>query len=220
ILGTDNPGLALTMMKLAAQISHQRNAPEADRLLEQAASLTARSNDPLVTAQLDYYRAVTAAYEHKPREADRWAQIAEAAFSRLLPPGGGARAYLDISGQALGSRGIDVAVVVADPATPPTEQTATLGLAETLRLRAALAGRAGDFAASNALALRADRLLRSTGLAVSSTGARSLRLVASNEAEAANYPAAASYSSQAAGVFERVVRGERPEAVNMLRQGQ
>src|SRR5205823_4592692 len=85
---------------------------------------------------------------------------------------------------------------------------------------AALAKRAGDPAASNALALRADGLLRSAGLAVSSTGARSLRLVASNEAEAANYPAAASYSSQAAGVFERVVPGERPEAVNMLRQGQ
>ena len=36
--GPENPGLALTMMKLAAQISHQRNAPEADRLLDQAAS--------------------------------------------------------------------------------------------------------------------------------------------------------------------------------------
>jgi CHAT domain-containing protein len=220
ILGTDNPGLALTMMKLAAQISHQRNAPEADRLIEQAASLTARSNDPLVTAQLDYYRAVTAAYEHKPREADRWAQMAEAAFSRLLPPGGGARVQPDISGQALESRGIDVSVVIADRATPPTEQTASLGLAETLRLRAALAGRAGDLAASNALALRADRLLRSTGLAVSSTGARSLRLVASNEAGAADYPGAVSYSSGAAGVFERVVPGERPQAVNMLRQGE
>jgi CHAT domain-containing protein len=219
ILGTDNPGLALTMMKLAAQIAHQRTAPEADRLLEQAAALTARSNDPLVTAQLDYYRAVTAAYEHKPREADKWAEMAEAAFSRLLPPGGGEHPHLDISGQALGRLGIDVPVLMADPASPPTQQTASLGLAETLRLRAALAGRAGDPATSNALALRADRLLRSTGLAVSSTGARSLRLVAGNQAGAADYPAAASYSSVAAGVFERVVPGERPEAVNMLRQG-
>jgi CHAT domain-containing protein len=219
ILGRDNPGLALTMMKLAAQISHQRTTPEADRLLEQAAALTARSGDPLVGAQLDYYRAVNAAYEHKPREAAKWAEMAEAAFSRLLPPGGGERPRLDVSGQALGSHGIDVPVLMADPATPPTEQTAVLGLAETLRLRAALAERAGDTAQSTALALRADRLLTSTGLAVSSTGARSLRLVASNEAGATDYSAAASYSSQAGGVFERIVPGERPQAVNMLRQG-
>jgi CHAT domain-containing protein len=220
ILGTDNPGLALTMMKLAAQISHQRTAPEADRLLEQAAALTTRANDPLVVAQLDYYRAVTAAYEHEPREAARWAEKAEVAFRRLLPPGGGERPHLDISGQALGSHGMDVPALIADPAAPPTQQTAILGLAETLRLRAALAERAGDTAESSALALRADRLLASTGLAVSSTRARSLRLVAGNEAAAADYPAAASYSSRAGGVFERVVPGERPEAVNLLRQGE
>ena len=219
ILGRENPGLALTMMKLAAQISHQRTAPEADRLLEQAAALTARSGDPLVVAQLDYYRAVTAAYEHKPREAARLAETAEAAFSRLLPPGGGERPRLNISGQALGSQGNDVPVLMADPAAPPTEQTVILGVAETLRLQAALAERAGDTAQSTALALRADQLLRSTGLAVSSTGARSLRLVASNEAGATDYSAAASYSSEAGGVFERVVPGERPQAVNMLRQG-
>ena len=218
ILGRDNPGLALSMMKLAAQISHQRTAPEADRLLDQAAALTARTGDPLVAAQLDYYRAVNAAYEHKPREADKWAETAEAAFSRLLPPGGGERPRLALSGQALGSQGIDIPVTMTDPAAPPTEQTAILGLAETLRLRAALAERAGDTAQSNALALRADRLLRSTGLAVSSTGARSLRLVASNEAGTTNYSTAASYSSAAGGVFERVVPGERPQAVNMLRQ--
>ena len=182
ILGRDNPGLALTMMKLAAQISHQRTAPEADRLLDQAAALTARSGDPLVTAQLDYYRAVNAAYEHKPREAAKWAEMAEGAFSRLLPPGSGERPRLALAGQALGSQGIEVPGLMTDPAAPPTEQTAILGLAETLRLRAALAERAGDTAQSTALALRADRLLRSTGLAFLSTGARSLRLVASNEA--------------------------------------
>jgi CHAT domain-containing protein len=219
ILGRDNPGLALTMMKLAAQISHQRNAPEADRLLDQAAALTSRSGDPLIAAQLDYYRAVTSAYEHKPREADRQAEMAETAFSRLLPPGAGERPRLDIPGQALGSQGNEVPILMADPAAPPTEQTAILGLAETLRLRAALAERAGNTAESTALALRADRLLRSSGLAMSSTGARSLRIVASNAAAAADYSRAASYSSEAGSVFERVVPGERPEAVNKLRQG-
>jgi CHAT domain-containing protein len=219
ILGTDNPGLALTMMKLAAQISHQRDAPEADRLLERAAALTARSNDPLTAAQLFYYRAVTAAYERKPREAVKWAEEAEDAFSRLLPPGVGQTRRLDISEQDLMARGIDVPVLSADPSASPTEQITILGLAETLRLRAALARRAGHPAEATDVALKADRLLTSTGLAASSTGARSLRLVASNEAEATDYPAAAGYSSKAGGVFERIVPGERPQAVNMLRQG-
>jgi CHAT domain-containing protein len=219
ILGTDNPGLALTMMKVTAQIVHQRTAPEADRLLDQAAALTARSNDPLVAAQLDYYRAVTAAYEYKPREAAKWAEMADAAFGRLLPPGVGKNIRIDPSEQDLKSRGIDVPVLVADPATPPTEQTAILGLAETLRLRAALAERAGNPVEATEEALKADRLLASTGLAASSTGARSLRLVASNRAAATDYLAAATYGSEAADVFERVVPGERPQAINMLRQG-
>jgi len=219
ILGRDNPGLAVTMMKLAAQISHQRATPEADRLLADAATLAARTNDPLVMAQLDYYRAVTTAYEGKPREAGRSAQVAEAAFSRVLPPGIGERARPDVSEQALRSRGIDVAILTADGTRPPTEETAILGLAETLRLRAALGEKAGNTVESTTLALRADRLLASTGLAVSSTGARSLRLVASNSAGASDYSAAGTYSSDAGQVFERVVPGERPEAVNMLRQG-
>ncbi|HEY3909075.1 MAG TPA: CHAT domain-containing tetratricopeptide repeat protein [Stellaceae bacterium] len=219
ILGSDDPGLALTMMKLAAQISHQRAAPEADRLLADAADLTARANDPLIIAQLDYYRAVTAAYEGKPREADGWAQTAEAAFARLLPPGIGERPRPDRGEEALRANGIDVPVLTGDGARPPTEETAILGLAETLRLRAGLAEKAGDREASTALALRADRLLTATGLAITSTGARSLRLVASNEAGAADYSTAGSYGTDAAQVFERVVPGERPQALNMLHQG-
>jgi CHAT domain-containing protein len=215
-LGADNPGLALTMMKLAAQISHQRSAPEADRLLAEAAALAARSNDPLVAAQLDYYRAVTAAYEQRPDLAASDARRAEAAFARLLPPGIGERTASDNS---LRARGIDVGLLTADPARTPAEETAILGLAETLRLRATLADKAGDSAASTALALRADRLLDATGLTTTSTDARSLRLVAANEAGATHYSAADSYSADAGRVFDRVVPGERPQALNMLLHG-
>src|SRR5215471_7886165 len=145
--------------------------------------------------------------------------MAEAAFVRLLPPGIGESPRPNVSEQYLKSRGIDVALLTTNPEAQPTEQATILGLAETLRLRAALARRAGHPAEATDVALKADRLLTSTGLAVSSTGARSLRLVASNEAEATDYPAAAGYSSKAGGVFQRIVPGERPQAVNMLRQG-
>ena len=218
-LGQSNPGLALTMMKLAAQIAHQRAAPEADRLLAVAAALAAQSNDPLVIAQLDYYRAITAAYEQHPGEAESRARVAETEFTRLLPPGFGVRVAPDPTGEALRGRGIDIGALTADPARTPAEETAILGLAETLRLRATLAEKAGDTTTSTALALRVDRLLAATALATTSTDARALRLVASNEAGASDYAAAESYSADAGRVFDRVVPGERPQALNMLMQG-
>ncbi len=217
-LGQNNPGLALTMMKLATQIAHQRSAPEADRLLADAAALAARANDPLLIAQLDYYRAVTAAYEQRPGEAESRAQMAQTEFTRVLPPGIGVRAP-EPTDQALSVRGIDIGVLSADPARTPEEETAILGLAETWRLRATLAQKAGDTTASTALALRADRLLAATGLTTTSTDARALRLVASNEAGASDYGAANSYSADAGRIFDRVVPGERPQALNMLMQG-
>ncbi len=220
ILGRDNPGLAVTMMKLAAQIAHQRNAPEADRLLEIAASLSARSKDPLVMAQLDYYRAVTAAYQHKPEEALRRARAAEAAFARLLPPGTTGAARANFTDQSLRAEGIDVPLLTADAPLVPEQETAVLGLAETLRLQAALLGDAGELEQSTQLALRAHRLLEANGLAVTSTGARSLRLVATNEAGVTDFPAASGYSSDAGQVFAQVVPGARPQALNLLLHGE
>jgi CHAT domain-containing protein len=218
-LSPDNTGLALTMMKLAAQISHQRNAPEADRLLENAATLTARAGDPLLAAQLDYYRAVTAAYEGKAAEALKQSAAAEQRFTRLLPSGAGEAAPRPSVGAGPRSQGFDVSILTADPTRATTEATAMTGLAETWRLRASLLRLAGNTAESSALAQRAERLLEANGLAISSTGARSLRLLASNEASAGNYSAADTYGSQAGQVFERVVPGEPPVAVNALQQG-
>jgi CHAT domain-containing protein len=218
-VGQRNPGLAPTMMKLAAQIAHQRSTPEADRLLADAAALAAQSNDPLVIAQLEYYRAVTAAYEQRPGEAKSRAQVAETAFTRLLPQGIGVRTAPDPTGEALRVRGIDVEALSADPARTPEEETAILGLAETWRLLATLAQKAGDTTASTSLALRGDRLLAAAGLTTTSTDARALRLVANNEASASDYGAANSYSADAGRIFDRVVPGERPQALNMLMQG-
>ena len=85
ILGPNDPGLALTMMKLGAQFAHQGNRREAERLLANAAALTARQPDPLLVAQLDFYRATTAAYNGNPDEAIRYVQRAETEFARLAP---------------------------------------------------------------------------------------------------------------------------------------
>jgi CHAT domain-containing protein len=235
-LAADNPGLALTMMKLAAEISHQRKAPEADRLLERAQTLTARANDPLLAAQLAYYRAVTAAYEGNAAAALQLTQTAEQAFTRLLPPGAAAegapparvnvgavapvmRVDSPLSGPTGSSAIGDIDTSQLNAETSAGGRVAITGLAEAMRLHANLIRAEGYTDQSTALAGRADRLLAANGLAVSSTGARSLRLLASNDAVVGDFPGAGSYSSEAGQVFERVVPGERPDALNALYQG-
>jgi CHAT domain-containing protein len=214
VLGLDDPGLAVTMMKLAAQIAHQRNAPEADKLLDNAARLAAKSRDPLVGAQLAYYRAVTAAYEGRSAVAIQEAQRAEAAFARLAPD---AVARTQRAAESR-TRGVDTLVSDESPAST-SERAAITGLAETMRLEASLLLQTGKTAQSSELARRAERLLAVNEVGASSTGARSLRLLASNQAIAGDYRGAAGTSAEAEQIFARVVPGERPDAINLLREG-
>jgi len=67
ILGPNDHGLALTMMKLAAQLAHESNDAEADGLLTKAGQLIADRGEALPAAQLDFYRATVAAYEDKTK---------------------------------------------------------------------------------------------------------------------------------------------------------
>jgi CHAT domain-containing protein len=54
---------------------------------------------------------------------------------------------------------------------------------------------------------------------MSSTGARALGLMAGNAVLDDNFPQAAAYSDDAERIFQRVTPGERPEALNLLREG-
>ena len=225
ILGPNDPGLALTMMKLGAQFAHQGNRREAERLLANAAALTARQPDPLLVAQLDFYRATAAAYNANPEEATRYVQRAETEFARLAPEalgrtgrepgtgGGVVRGGMAVSrGEATGPAGTDV---VANS----EERAAVLGLAETMRLHATLLQFSGRMEDAQALARRAEQLLAGTGLSYSSTGARSLRLIASNQSVARDYPAAVGTSGEAGRIFERITPRDRPAALNLLSRG-
>ena len=214
ILGRDDPGLALTMMKLAAQISHQTNAPEAERLLTRAEQLAAKRPDPLLTAQLDYYRAVASAYQGKPQDAMAQAKIAEEAFAKLVPS-----ALARTSAVQPATQQIFENAVSDQTANVTQERTALSGLAESMRLRATLLLQSGKREDGAALAQSAEKLLEVNRLNISSTGARSLRLLASNQAIGGNYGAASGLSSQATHVFDQVVPGTHPDAESLLREG-
>ena len=223
-LGPNDPALALTMMKLAAQLAHQGNGGEAERLLTQAARLTAAHPDPLLTAQLDFYRATTAGYEGRTSEAMMLAQRAETEFTALAP-----EAASEMQGGGLAStaaadrgllRGAGLVSLISDQTPDTTEgRTAVSGLAETMRLRATLLQFSGRLTQARALARRAERLLSASRLSISSTAARSLRLIASNEAVTGRYPVAAETAGEAGRVFARVTPGQCPAASNLLDEG-
>ncbi|MBV9017427.1 MAG: CHAT domain-containing protein [Alphaproteobacteria bacterium] len=220
VLGADNPALALTIMKLAAQIAHQQNGAEAERLLARAGQLIAKSGDPLLPAQLDYYRAVVFAYEGRNAEALALAQRAEGEFTRLAPnvtvPA--PRGQLAGHSGTLGGGGVES--LLTDQSPNSTQERAALsGLAEATRLHATLLQLSGNTAEAALVARRTQQILEANGMSVSSSAARSLRLLASNEAIGRDYPAAAGYSAEAEQVFSRVVPGERPEAINLLSEG-
>jgi len=216
ILGPNDPGLALTMMKLAAQISHQANAPEAQQLLKRAAELAAKKPDPLLNAQLEYYRAVASAYQGQPADAMAQAQTAENAFARLVP-----EALARTTKPAQPSTEQSFADVMNDDAAASATQdrTAISGLAEAMRLHATLLLNAGKGAEAVALAQRAEQLLAVNGLNVSSTAARSFRLLASNQAGAGDFSGASGLGAQASHIFGQVVPGTRPDAEALLYQG-
>jgi len=85
VLGPEDPGLALTTMKLAAQIAHQQSGAEAEQLLTRANQLITKASDPLLAAQLQYYRSIALAYQGKIRESLALVQGAEDTFGRLAP---------------------------------------------------------------------------------------------------------------------------------------
>jgi len=213
LLGANDPGLALTVMKLAAQISHEGNGAEADKLIARAAQLAAKRPDPLLAAQLTYYRAVTTAYGGKAQDALGESQIAESAFARLVP---------DAVARAQAPKRTASpfeAVLNDDSASATQERTALSGLAEAIRLHATLLLQTGRREEAMALGQRAEQILRANGLNVSSTGARSLRLLASNQAIGGNYAAASGLTTQATQIFDQVVPGTHPDAESLLRQG-
>ena len=168
-----------------------------------------KSADPLLNAHLDYYHAVALAYQGRTAEALAAAQRAEAAFGRLAPDAvaRGRRAQLPRNGPGGAGvlRGAGIESLLSDDSPSTTEQRAAIsGLAESMRLHATLLQLSGNTAESAALARRTQQILDANALSVSSTAARSFRLLASNEAIARDYPAAASSSRGTTSIIDGV----------------
>jgi CHAT domain-containing protein len=219
ILGTSDPSSALPMMKLAAQISNQRRFVEADGLFDRAAALSARATDPLIKAELAFYRAAHAANQRKRDEALQLAAVAERSYAALLPSSvrNAGRRQAQIASASAGAR-FDLGTGT-DLFVNPEVRAAVLGLAEVLRVESVLYNRLGDYDESIAKATEARLLLENNGVNPPGVIPRTLRITALSAGESGQLGAAASDLESSARLFQQDTPNERPLAVTYLLAG-
>ena len=131
ILGAANPGLGVTQINLALQISNQSRFEEADGWFAQAARLNARTPNALFEARYDFYMGLHLINQGKPDEAQTALARAERGFGDYVPAGLKASA---IRGAATGQSGL--ANLGDSLLIDPDSQLAISGLAAVWRTQA------------------------------------------------------------------------------------
>ncbi|MBL6456903.1 CHAT domain-containing protein [Belnapia sp. T6] len=203
VLGRDNPDTVTALMHLALNLSNQGRVQEAGALFARASTLATRAADPVATARLAHYQALSLLQEGQEEAGLARLRDAEARYAALIPPS-------MLQGNASGGG------VVTDPAAV----SAMLGLSEVRRyLGRALARNSEERAAAPALIADSRRLLRQTGLESGLLVARSLRTEAGASALLGREDAASRQLEAAARRFAIAAPGERPEAVTLFLTG-
>ncbi|HEV2675033.1 MAG TPA: CHAT domain-containing protein [Aliidongia sp.] len=87
VLGANNPGLGVTQINLALQISNQNRFDEADGWFAQAARLNARTPNSLFQARYDFYLGLHLLNQTKFEEAQASLARAEREFAAYVPTG-------------------------------------------------------------------------------------------------------------------------------------
>jgi len=157
-LDADNPALARAYALEALQISNQGRFPEADALLERAATQAARGGDAIGLAQVHHYQGLNLLNQKRPKEALVLLQKAEAEFLPLAP-----------DPNERNSLGNDII---------PTDQSthaAGYGVVETRRAQAVAYRMMGDTDAAARLAESAQDVLAAYDLHSVKTSARLAR---------------------------------------------
>jgi CHAT domain-containing protein len=87
ILGADNPGLGVTQINLALQISNQNRSDEANGWFAQAAHLNRRAPNALFQARYDFYMGLHLINQSKFDDAQTSLTRAERGFANNVPAG-------------------------------------------------------------------------------------------------------------------------------------
>jgi CHAT domain-containing protein len=221
-LGRNDPNLADPMMLVALQVSDQGRYAEADALFAQAAALAARSTDPVLRAHLLHYQALNAVNQGKDDVALGLLRRAQAAYTRLLPPGAlvlrprQARpiAILSSRNGTAGANSLPNADVMLDP----QQEAGMMGLIETQRYEAIVLRDLGRPEEAAAAIKAASALASGHGLTQPDLTARLYRTAASDAGAAGDSSEAINGLTRSTAAFSLALPGTRPLATTRLLQ--
>jgi CHAT domain-containing protein len=219
-LGQNDPNVADPLMHVALQLSDQGRYSEAAAQFARAASLAARSNDPVIAARLLHYEALDAVNQNKDEVALGLLRRAESAYAALLPPGALAVrashvrpiATLAASGGATRQDPLPKAEVILDPA----QQAGLIGLIETHRYQSIVLRDLGKPEDATTALSAAVNLAATHGLTQPDLAARLYRTAASNDSAQGNNSDAATGLGRSTADFALALPGTRPLAETRL----
>jgi CHAT domain-containing protein len=204
VLGADNPGLGVTLINLALQISNQNRFEEAESWFAQAARLNAKAPNALFQARYDFYMGLHLLNRGKTDEAQASLESAERGFASYVPAGLKDASLRSSSGLAdLGDS------LLIDPDT----QLAISGLAAVWRTEALALNQQDHPERAVALAQRSRRLAELGGNNQPGFVPRTLLVVGLGESKAGRSEDSSDTLRESAALFTKALPNERPTAI-------
>ena len=222
-LGAGNPNTATTLERLALQISNQGRYAEADGLFARAATLAARSDDPLAPPRLQHYTALHLLNQNKISPSLEQLDKALLGYDQLLPPSVlNARTSRDTTAQAgrlnINAPGFGDAMAGGSLLSDPTIRAALAGSIEVRRYRSVTLRRLGRALESNAALKSARTLLYNNNLRDPVEQGRLARTAGAIDFERGYTSIATRSLAEAVGKFGSALPRSRPLAQTMLLQ--
>jgi CHAT domain-containing protein len=213
-LGQNNPNTATTLERLALQISNQGRFAEADRLFARAATLAAKSDDPLAAPRLHHYLALNLINEGKYDEALAQLDSAAAGYEQRLPA-----QVLNAQPRRLlvaSNSGFNDALANRELLSEPTIRGALAGAIEVRRYRAVALRALGKPDAAAAALKSAETLALGNNIREAIEQGRLTRTLGASDLGRGDTAAAAQAFGTAASTFRVALPRSRPLAETRL----
>jgi CHAT domain-containing protein len=215
VLGAENPGLAVTQINLALQISNQGRFDEANGWFNQASRLNAKAPNALFQARYDYYTGLHLANQDKLEAANASLAAAERGFSSFVPAGIRERAMHGATSTRTSSLSDLGESLLIDPDT----QLAISGLASVWRAEARLAYQQNQTGVALQRARQGRKLVDIAGINQPGFVPRSLLVEALSQAKAGRGSMSIDTFRETEQLLSRAMPNERPTAIAYFLSG-
>jgi CHAT domain-containing protein len=212
VLGRDNIGIVVPLIRLALQVSNQGRFAESKDLFQRARDLVSHQPDPMTKAALDFYLAQDAANRGQVQLATNTAATAEREYRDLVPS-------LTTAGGSGPSRAGGSYSIADTLFLGPEEQNAVVGIAAVWWFESYLSYKAGQYDVAKSYSARARNLLKAAGLNPPGIVPRTVEISALSEAGAGQYGTAEKQLGLAAHLFQKYQANDRPAAIMLFLAG-